>query len=336
MTAVLDAGAFPTGRDRTWLTPVVWLGRRLLVVVPVLLVSSFVTFGLGALSNVNPAASMLGENATPASIAALTHQLGLDRPVLVQYGHWLGDALHGDLGRSYFTQIPVSTSIAQRLPVDLSLAVVAILVAIVLGGGCGVVAAVRRGSRLDRAITAVCSLAATLPAFVIGIGLVLVAAVAVHLFPSVGYVPPSDSLSEWLSHIVLPGLALAVEPAVHIARQLRTSLVDTLEQNFVVGATTRGLSRSRILFGHALRNAAGPAVTMLGLSVPVLIGGAVVTESVFALPGLGQLAVTGATERDIPVVQGVLLVTSLLVVAANIVINAALVWLRPEIGLAES
>lgn len=326
MTAVLAA---PAPRGVAWSVVPARIGRWLLIFVPVLLVSSFITFGLGALSNTNPAASMLGDNATPDSIARLTHQLGLDRPLLVQYWNWLGAALHGDLGRSYFSQIPVATSIAQRLPVDVSLAVVAILLAVLLGGGAGILAAVKRGTWIDRTVTAVCSLAATLPAFVIGIALVLVAAVAVHLFPSVGYVQPSVSPALWLSHIVLPGLALSVEPAVTVARQLRTSLVDTLGQNFVTGAVTRGLGPRRVLFGHALRNAAGPAVTVLGLSIPLLIGGAVVTESVFALPGLGQLAVTSAGERDIPVVQGVLLVTSVLVVLANVVVNAALVWLRP-------
>ena len=324
MTAVL---AVP--RTTVWIAAPARLGRWLLIFVPVLLVSTFVTFGLGALSDTNPAASVLGDNATPESIARLTHQLGLDQPLLVQYWHWLAAALHGDLGRSYFTQIPVTTSIAQRLPVDVSLAVFAILLAVLVGGGAGILAAVRQGTWIDRTVTAVCSLAATLPAFVIGIALVLVAAVAVHLFPSVGYVQPSVSPALWLSHIVLPSLALSVEPAVAVARQLRTSLVDTLGQNFVTGAVTRGLSPARVLFGHALRNAAGPAVTVLGLSIPLLIGGAVVTESVFALPGLGQLAVTSAGERDIPVVQGVLLVTSVLVVLDNVGVNAALGWLRP-------
>jgi peptide/nickel transport system permease protein len=328
MTAVLAAPA-PRVTEHRWLVALCRGGRWLLIFVPVLLVSSFVTFALGALSDTNPAAAVLGDNATPDSIARMTHQLGLDRPLLVQYWHWLTGALHGDLGRSYFTQIPVATSIGQRLPVDASLAVFAILLAVLLGGGAGILAAVRQGSWIDRAVTAVCSLAATLPAFVIGIALVLIAAVAVHLFPSVGYVQPTVSPSRWLSHIVLPSIALSAEPGVQIARQLRTSLVDTLGQNFVTGAVTRGLGRWRVLFGHALRNAAGPAVTVLGLSIPLLIGGAVVTESVFALPGLGQLAVTSAGERDIPVVQGVLLVTSLLVVLANVLVNAALVWLRP-------
>jgi peptide/nickel transport system permease protein len=320
-----------TGVPRRWLAVPARIGRWLLIFVPVLVVSSFVTFSLGALSNTNPAASMLGDNATPETIARLTHQLGLDRPLLVQYGHWLAGAVHGDLGRSYFTQIPVATSIAQRLPVDVSLAVFAILLAVLVGGAAGILAAVRRGGWVDRTITAVCSLAATVPAFVVGIVLVVVAAMTLHLFPSVGYVKPSVSPQLWLSHIVLPSLALSVEPAVQVARQLRTSLVDAMDQNYVTGAVTRGLSRRRVLFGHALRNAAGPAVTVLGLSIPALIGGAVVTESVFALPGLGQLALTSAGERDIPVVQGVLLVTSALVVLANVVVNAALGRLRPSV-----
>jgi peptide/nickel transport system permease protein len=312
------------------LTVLTTIGRWLLTFVPVLLLSSFITFGLGALSDANPAAAVLGDNATPASIARMTHQLGLDRPFLVQYWNWLSSALRGDLGRSYFTQIPVTTSIEQRLPVDLSLAVFALALAVVFGGAAGILAAVRRGTWIDRVITGACSLAATLPAFVIGIVLVILFAMTTHLFPSVGYVQPSINPSLWLSHIVLPSVALSAEPAVRVARQLRTSLVATLEQNFVTGAVVRGLGWWRVLFGHALRNAAGPALTELGLGIPVLIGGAVVTESVFALPGLGQLALTSATERDIPVIQGVLLVTSLLVLVANIVVNAALGRLHPK------
>jgi peptide/nickel transport system permease protein len=308
------------------------LGRWAGIYVPVILTSTFVTFFLGSMSNANPAASVLGDNATPQDITRINHVLGLDQPLVVQYGRWLWRALQGDLGVSYFTQIPVSTSISQRLPVDLSLAVLAVGLALVVGGTAGALAAVRRGSLVDRAVTWVCSAGSTVPAFVLGIGLVVLFSVTVKLLPSSGYVGITVDPVSWLQHIALPAVALSVEPGIAVARQLRTALVDVLDQNYVTGAVVRGLSGRRILLVHALRNAAGPALTVLGISVPVLVGGTVVTETVFSLPGLGQLVLSSATSRDVPVVQGVLLVTSTLVIASNLFVNAALGWLRPGVN----
>jgi len=305
------------------------LGRGVGIFVPVILLSTFITYGLGALSDTNPAAAVLGETATPADIARMNHTFGLDRPFLSQYVHWLGRALHGDLGRSYFTQIPVSTSIAQRLPIDLSLALVAIVFAALIGGGLGVLAATHPGTWIDRTVTAICAVFMSLPAFVIGIVLVVAFATTLRIFPSAGYVPFSLDTGQWFLHILLPAFALSLETAMSIARQLRTSLVRELAQNYVVGAEVRGLRPARVMTVHVLRNAAGPALTVLGASIPVMIGGAVVTETVFSLPGLGQLAVSSAEQRDIPVVQGVLIVTSALVILANLVVNISLGKLRP-------
>ena len=296
--------------------------------MPIVFLSTFITYSLGALSNSNPAATILGQDAaTPAAVARLDQALGLDHPLVVQYWNWLTAAVHGNLGRSYFTQIPVSQSIGQRLPVDLSIAILAVLLAALIGGVAGTVAAVRRGSWLDRSITAVCSAASTLPAFVTGIILVVLFAVTVHLFPANGYVGPSAGLGPWLSHIILPGLALSLAAAADIARQLRTSLVQVLDQNYITGARVRGLPYRRILFRHALRNAAGPALVILGYDFPQILGGAVAAEVVFSLPGLGQLLLTSAQTRDIPVVQGLLLVIATFVIVVNLVVNTALNWL---------
>jgi peptide/nickel transport system permease protein len=262
----------------------------------------------------------------------MNHQFGLDRPFLAQYGHWLLGVVRGNLGRSWFTGIPVWQSVSQRLPVDLALAVAAVLLAVVLGGVAGTVAAVRRGGWLDRAITVVGAAFTSVPAFVVGIGLVIVFAVTLHALPSLGYVSPAVSPGQWLQHLILPAVALSLDPAVAVARQLRTSLVGELRQNYVTGAVVRGLAPGRILGVHVLRNAAGPALTVLGNTIPTLIGGAIVTETVFALPGLGQLALASAEQRDVPVVQGVLLVTSALVVLANLAVNAGLGRLRPAAG----
>jgi peptide/nickel transport system permease protein len=328
------AGA-PPPRPRPGRVALARIGGGLAVLVPIVFLSTFIAFCLGALSNSNPAATILGQDAaTPAAVARLDNYLGLNRPLLVQYWNWLVQAVHGNLGRSYFTQIPVSQSIAQRLPVDLSIAILALILAVLIGGTAGIVAAIRRGGWLDRGITAVCSAVSTLPAFVVGIILVVLFAVTVHVFPANGYVGPSAGLGAWLSHIFLPSLALSLAVSADVARQLRTSLVRALEQNYIVGARVRGLPYRRILFRHALRNAAGPALVVLGNDFPQMLAGAVAAEVVFSLPGLGQLLLESAQTRDIPVVQGLLLVVSTFVIVVNLVVNTTLNWLyRTDDGM---
>jgi peptide/nickel transport system permease protein len=304
------------------------LGAGLGVLGPIVLLSTFITYSLGALSNSDPAATILGQDAaTPAAVARMNRYLGLDHPLIVQYWNWLTRAVRGNLGRSYFTQIPVAQSISQRLPVDLSVASLAVVLAVLIGGTAGVVAAIRRGSWFDRAVTAACSAVSTLPAFVIGIILVVLFAVKLHLLPADGYAGPTTSVAQWLRYIFLPGLALSLQVSADIARQLRTSLVSVLEQNYVTGAKVRGLPYRRVLIRHALRNAAGPALVVLGNDFPAMLAGAVAAEAVFSLPGLGQLLLESAETRDIPVVQGLLLVISTFVIVVNLVVNTTLNWL---------
>ena len=318
-------GALAAPRRRRTRAAASRIAGGLAVLITILLLSSFITYSLGALSNSNPAATILGQDAaTPAAVAHLDHVLGLDKPLPVQYGNWLSQAVRGNLGVSYFTQIPVSQSIAQRLPVDLSIAIGAIILAVLIGGTAGTVAAVRRGGWVDRGVTLACSAVSTLPAFVVGIILVVAFAVGAHVLPANGYTGPSAGIGPWLAHIILPSLALALPVAADVARQLRTSLVSVLEQNYITGARVRGLPYRRILTRHALRNAAGPALTILGNDFPLMLAGAVAAEAVFSLPGLGQLLLESAQTRDIPVVQGVLLVVSTFVIVVNLLVNTAL------------
>jgi peptide/nickel transport system permease protein len=318
-------GALAAPRRRRTRAAASRIAGGLAVLITILLLSSFITYSLGALSNSNPAATILGQDAaTPAAVAHLDHVLGLDKPLPVQYGNWLSQAVRGNLGVSYFTQIPVSQSIAQRLPVDLSIAIGAIILAVLIGGTAGTVAAVRRGGWVDRGVTLGCSAVSTLPAFVVGIILVVAFAVGAHVLPANGYTGPSAGIGPWLAHILLPSLALALPVAADVARQLRTSLVSVLEQNYITGARVRGLPYRRILIRHALRNAAGPALTILGNDFPLMLAGAVAAEAVFSLPGLGQLLLESAQTRDIPVVQGVLLVVSTFVIVVNLLVNTAL------------
>ncbi|MFE4827837.1 ABC transporter permease [Streptomyces sp. NPDC056672] len=305
------------------------LGRLLVITATVFLLASLLTFALGALSEANPAAAVLGDQATPADIARMEAQFGLDRPLYAQYLSWLGHALTGDLGVSWFTSVPVADSIAGALPVDLSIAGLALLLAVVIGGGAGIVAALNNGGRFDRAVTLVSSALATLPPFLIGIVLIVVFAVQLGALPTGGYVPLGESPGEWLRYAILPAFALSLDAAASIARQLRTSLVGALRENYVTGAEMRGFSAWRVLFGHVLRNAAGPALSVLGVSVPVILGGAVVTEKIFNLPGIAQLSLQSAEQHDIPVIQGTLLVTVAVVLIANIGVNAALTALNP-------
>ncbi|CAN5129639.1 ABC transporter permease [soil metagenome] len=306
-----------------------WLGRTVLVVVPVFVLATLVTFLLGAVSGLSPAGLMLGDSATAADIARINAQFGLDQPVIVQYGTWFLALLRGDLGTSWFNGLPVAELIGQRLGVSLSVAGLALLIGVTLGVALGVLAAARRGSWIDRAVTAVASVLSTIPAFVVGVGLILVFCVLLRWFPSSGYVDPTVNVGRWLSLITLPAIALSLDTAADLARQLRTGLVGAYEENYVTGAVVRGLSPRRILFVHVLRNGAGPAVAVLGMHIPRVIGGAVVTESIFAMPGFGRFTAESALRGDVPVVQGTLVVAIALVLACSLLVNGLLVRLRP-------
>lgn len=287
----------------------------------VFVIATFVTFALGAASGSNPAAVALGEVATQEDIDRLNHVFGLDRPFLVRYLDWLGSALTGDLGTSWFTTIPVADSIGQAFPVSLSIAAGATLCALLGGYGLGILAAVTRGGIIDRAVTVLSSIATTVPAFVVAIALILLLGHAIPLFPVAGYVPPSKDVGAWLTCLVLPSLALSLDAGADIARQLRTSLVGALAENYVIGARVHGLGPARIVFRHVLPNATAPALSALSVHVPRLVGGAVITEVIFGMPGLGQLANISALQGDVPVVQGVLLVAIAVVVVSGLAIN---------------
>lgn len=305
------------------------LGRLVLTTVTVLALASIITFALGALSKSNPAAAVLGETATAKDIATMNHQFGLDQPLVPRYLGWLGHAVQGDLGRSWFTTLPVSGSIEQALPVDLSIAALALALALLIGTAAGIGAALRAGGLLDRAVTVVSSILGTLPPFVIGIGLIVLLAVKARVLPAGGYVAWSVDPLQWLRFALLPALALSLEVAATIARQLRTSLVGALSENYAIGAEMRGYLHRRVLFGHVLRNAVAPTLAVIGMALPLIIGGAVMTEKLFNLPGIAQLALQSAQRGDVPVVLGTLMVTAVIVLAGSLVVNALQVLLNP-------
>jgi peptide/nickel transport system permease protein len=292
-------------------------------------VATFVTFALRSLSGLSPARIQLGEDATPEAIHRVEAQWGLDRPFLVQYGHWFGGLLHGDLGTSWTNGADISTLIGLGLGVSLSVASLALVIGVLAGFVLGTTAALRQTTWVDRAITAFVTLISVMPAFVVGIVLVEAFAVGLHVFPSAGYVPMAQGLTPWLEHITLPALALSFDVIADVARQLRTSLVAAYRENYVTGAVVRGLSPRRIFFGHVLRNGLGPALATLGLKFPALVGASVVTEWVFGLQGFGRFANDSAQSGDVPAVQGVLVVSIVLVVVFNLLVNLVLARVTP-------
>lgn len=301
----------------------------LLIAIPIFLGATLITFLLGYASGLDPAAGIAGDAATPEVIAQIRAQFGLDRPVFVQYLAWMAGMARGDFGTSWFNGVPVLQLIAQRLPISLSVAGVSLLVGVVLGSLLGISAAIWRGRAIDRAVTAFASVASALPSFVVAIILILIFSLWLNLLPSAGYIPFADDPAGWARIIAIPAMALSIDIVADLARQLRTGLVTALSENYVTGAVVRGLSPRRILFVHVLRNAAGPALSILSVRVPMLIGGAVVTETIFTMPGMGKMAADSALRGDVPVVQGTLVVSILLVLACSLLINALLAILQP-------
>lgn len=305
------------------------LARSVAIFVPVFLVATFVTFALRALSGLSPAQVQLGESATPEAVARIEHQWGLDRPFLTQYADWFSHVLSGDLGTSWYNGADISRLLVDGAVISLSVAGLALVLGVVFGFGFGVLAALRRTTWVDRAITGFMTFISVMPPFVVGIFLVAVFAVGLGWFPSAGYVPADRGIGVWLAHITLPALALSFDTISDIARQLRTGLVAAYRENYVTGAVVRGLSPRRIFFRHVLRNGMGPALAVLGLKFPNLLGGAVVTEAIFGMPGFGQFAAGAAQRGDVPAVQGVLVVSVVLVVVFNLLVNIILTRVTP-------
>ena len=314
---------------RTGFGVLVTLARSVAIFVPVFFVGTFVTFALRGLSGLSPARIQLGEDATPQAIQQIERAWGLDRPFLAQYWSWFTGVLHGDLGTSWSNGADISTMIGLGLGVSLSVAILALVVGVLLGFVLGTVAALRRTTWIDRAITGFVTVVSSMPAFVVGIVLVEIFAVGLGWLPSGGYSQAADGIGPWLAHIILPALALSFDIVADVARQLRTGLVSAYRENYVIGAVVRGLSPRRIFFRHVLRNGLGPALATLGFRFPILIGQSVVAEWIFGLQGFGRFANDSAQAGDVPAVQGVLVVSVVLVVAFNLIVNVVLGRVAP-------
>lgn len=305
------------------------VAHRILWAIPLLLAVSMLSFVLVSLVPGNPAVTILGQQATAAQISALQRQLGLDQPIWIQYWHWLDQLLHGSLGRSLYTFQPVTTLLDQRLQASLSLVIGGTVLAGLLGVALGVASAVR-GGIAGRAVDAAALLGLAIPQFWLGLVLVEIFGVKVHLFPTIGYTALNQSLGGWLRSLVLPVVTLAIGGMTVIAGQTRDSMLEVLDRDYIRVLRGNGFARWSVIYRHALKNAAIPVVTLLGIVFASLLSGTVLVEAVFGLPGLGSAVVQATTEHDIPVIQGAVLYFTVMVVIANLLIDVIYRLLDPR------
>jgi peptide/nickel transport system permease protein len=305
--------------------------RRILSTLPVMGIVALFVFSLLYIAPGDPAAVIAGDQASPADVERIRQSLGLDRPFLVQFGSWTWNIIHGDLGTSIFTNLPVAKMIAQRIEPTLSLMAITLVLTILVAVPLGVVAAWKAGSWIDRTIMAFAVFAFSLPVFVVGYVLAYVFALTFEWLPVQGYTPLSNGVWPWFQNLILPALALGSVYIALIARITRASMLEVLQQDYVRTARAKGLGQHNILFVHALKNAAVPIVTVIGIGIALLIGGAVVTESVFAIPGLGRLTIDAILRRDYPVIQGIVLLFSFLYVLVNLMVDVTYTLVDPRI-----
>lgn len=308
--------------------------KRIATSIALLLTVSAITFFMILLVPGDPAAAAAGENATLAQIEEARQRLGLNDNVFVQFFRWLGHASTGNLGQSIQNHVSVSGLVAERFPVTLQLTALAIVIAVLIAVPAAVVAATHKGSRLDRLITTGASAGLAMPSFWLGLVLVIVFALNLSILPSSGFVPISDGIGGWLAHLILPAVTLAAAPAAEITRQLRASMIDVLEQDYIRTSVAKGMSNRVVLLQHALKNAGVPAVTVVGLQLAFMLGGSVIVEQIFGIPGIGSLSVTAVLQRDIPVIQGVVLVAGITVLLVNLLVDLSYRVLSPKMRTA--
>jgi peptide/nickel transport system permease protein len=308
-----------------------FLFRRLLSTLPVLGVVAVLVFLMLRLTPGDPAAVLAGDQATTEQIAMIRANLGLDRSIPEQFVIWVGHLLQGDLGQSYYYKLPVTELIAQRLEPTLSLAVVTITLAVLIAVPLGVVAAWRFGGWLDRGVMAFSVMGFSVPVFVSAYLLIWLISLKLGWLPVQGYKRLSEGLGPWLYHLTLPAITLSLIYIALIARVTRASVLETLGEDYIRTARAKGLPEVLVLQRHALANAAVPIITVIGIGIALLIGGVVVTESVYAIPGLGRLTVDAVLARDFPTVQGVILLFSFVYVLVNLLVDLSYVFFDPRI-----
>jgi peptide/nickel transport system permease protein len=310
--------------------------RRLIFMIPVALGVSFMTFMLIHLIPGDPARVLLGEEATPQTVAALRQQLGLDKPLLLQFALWLWQAVHGNLGQSIQLQQPVTQALVQRLPVTIELGVASLLFSLVLAVSLGMYSATHRNSWVEWLVNISSLIGTAVPSFVLALILIFLFAVVWRIFPPGGYAPFMDDPLSNLRDLILPMIALGTGTVAVNLRQIRASMTEVLEQDYVRTARAKGLSERRVNYVHAFRNALVPLITIVGLQIGAILGGAFVIETIFLWPGIGALAVQSIFSKDYPVVQGIVLLVAFSYMLTNLLVDLSYVFLDPRIGLSKS
>ena len=305
--------------------------RRLVATVFVMTFVAFFVFSLLYLTPGDPAATIAGDLATADDIARIHRQLGLDDPFLVRFGHWAWGVLQGDLGTSIFTNLPVTTLIRQRVGPTVSLTVMALIITLSFAIPLGVIAASKVGSWIDRLVMVVAVLGFSVPSFVLAYIAILCFSVWLDWLPVQGYASLSEGFAPFIEHLILPSIVLGLIYGALIARITRAAMLEVLSQDYIRTAQAKGLTEGKVLVGHALRNAAIPIVTVIGSGIALLIGGVIVTETVFAIPGIGRLTVDAILRRDYPIIQGVTLVLSAVYVVINLLVDASYTFFDPRV-----
>lgn len=305
--------------------------RRLVALVPLMFVVTLIVWALLLLIPGDPARSLVGDTATPEQVEAVREELGLNDPAYVRYGRWLGGVVQGDLGTSLFTSYEVRDAISDRLPVTISLVGTSFVLSAAIGIPAGVLAAVKRGRFLDRFLTIGTSVGVAVPNFWLGLVLITFFSLKLGWFPAGGYVPFTDDPLGWAHRIALPAITLALAAAAEIGRQTRAGMVDVLERDFIRTHRAKGIPQRTIVLKYGLRSALMPVVTVAGLQVARLFGLSTIVEQIFNMPGVGQLAIDAVFKRDVPVIQGVVLMVTLVVVLANLVVDISYGYLNPKV-----
>lgn len=307
------------------------LVARLLGAIPLMFMVGTLVFFMMQLNPVDPTAFLLGDDTTTETVERARESLGLNRPVLTQYVDWISNAATGDLGVSWFNGEEVTTLLKKRTLVTFSVALGAMAIAVVLGLTLGILAAIKAGRWQDRLVTVVSSLGIAVPNFWVAIILAAIFAVKLRWFPSIWTAGRTESLWGWVYTIILPCIALGTASSAAIARQARSAMIGVLQQDYIRTALAKGLPVRRVIFRHAMRNAAIPVVTLIGFQLSALIGGSIFVEFIFNIPGLGTLGVQAVQRNNMPVVLGFVMIATLVVVIANILLDMSYAWLNPKV-----